>query len=144
MQLLILKTFSGKTKTKPLTPSGQAQISKIIQFVRQTYTQKSEVTHGYLHLIRILKSLPKEDHKPHLHNTQWMYRHVSLRHMYHLCPTSTCNDKAPLFQCSFLNQRNPFALAWRVTALEVTLRLSDLLQIKFTLCNKSTWCSFHL
>lgn len=85
MQLLILKIFSGEPKTKPLTHRS-LQISEIVQFVRHNYTQNSEVTHGYLYLIRILKSLPKEERKPHLHNMKWMYRQVSLRHMLHLMP----------------------------------------------------------
>ena len=36
----------------------------------------SRMTDNYLYLIIILKSPPKEEHKPHLHNIQCMYRHV--------------------------------------------------------------------
>lgn len=49
------------------------------------------VTDNYLHLI-ILKSLPKEGHKPHLPNIQYMYRHISLKHMCDLMPTSVCDE----------------------------------------------------
>lgn len=46
------------------------------------------VTHNDLCLIIMLKSLPKQEHKPHLHNMQSMYKHVSLRRMHDLLPTS--------------------------------------------------------
>lgn len=42
---------------------------------------------NYLDLIIILKSLPKEEHKPHLHNIQCVDRHVSIRYMHDLLPT---------------------------------------------------------
>lgn len=48
-----------------------------------------------------------------------MYKHVSLRHMCHLMPTSKYNDKTPLFIHPYLRERNPSTLAWGVMALEV-------------------------
>ena len=56
-------------------------------------------THGVTanhHLIIILKALPNQEHQPHLHNMQPMQRHVSVRLMCGLKPTSTCDSKAPL------------------------------------------------
>ena len=47
----------------------------------------------------ILKSLPKEEPQPHLHNIQYVHRHVSLSHLCDL-PTSTYSDKLSLSKYS--------------------------------------------
>lgn len=53
------------------------------------------VTKSCLYIIRRLKSLPSEDGKAHLHNTQCMRRCVSLRCMRDLPLTSTYDGKLP-------------------------------------------------
>ena len=57
-------------------------------------------TSNYLYLIIIIKSPPKEEHTVHLPNIHCMYRHVALRCMCDLMPTSIYHDKASLSEYS--------------------------------------------
>ena len=95
------------------------------------------VTDSYLYLIRILKSLPKEEHKPHVQNIQCMYRHVSSGTCMTFCLPLHRMTRLP-YQIFILtlSERNPLALAGGVMALEVILLIS------FLAANKvSFWCS---
>ena len=67
--------------------------------VQMDHEVSSRMTHNYLYLIIILKSPPKEEHKPHLHNIQCMYSHV-LKHMYGLLVASTHSPKPSLSKYS--------------------------------------------
>lgn len=88
-------------------------------------------------LIIILNSPPREEHKPHLHNTQCVNRHASLRHMCDLKPTCMYDDTLP-----FLNihpspkYKEPTHPCLRSHGFGTYCLSSPyLLQMKFPLCN---------
>lgn len=83
-----------------LSQTTQTTLSQSPYFtlIQKDHGVTSKMTDNYLHVIVILKFLPKEQHKPQIHNIQCIYRYVSLRCMCNLMPTSTCDDKNLLFK----------------------------------------------
>lgn len=71
--------------------------------LQMNYGVTPRITDDYIYLVIILKTLLKEEYKPHLHDIKCVYRHVTLRHIHDLmqCMTfSTNDDKALLSKYS--------------------------------------------
>lgn len=68
-------------------PTTQTSLSSTLNSHLCRWTM--EWPDSYLYLIVMLKSLPKEELKPHLLNTQCIQKHVSSRCRSNLLPTST-------------------------------------------------------
>ena len=105
-----------------------------------------KMTNDYLYLLMVLKSPLKEEPQPRLHNIQYMYRHVSIGAWVTWGPPlhaivgfsylnghSSAKLKEPIHPCSENHNFGSYSL-WS----------PYLLQIKFSLRDNSTWCSFWL
>ena len=102
----------------------------------------SRMTNNCLYLIIMLKSQPKEEHKPHSQNIQCVQSHVSLRRMWDLWPSSPYSDKASLSK----NSSRPYRRGTHPPLLGKSGLWKPFPVISFFAANESflsaqlTWC----